>query len=96
MLRYKHFRGVGNELEAAVNAWLADFEPDVTQMVQTSNPDGTISLSMLFEESFRSQERRLSASYGVPTPGRAPASTLPDEPLQVPVEPGTPQDTPGP
>jgi hypothetical protein len=93
MLRFKHFSGPSAELEQAVNQWLSDFEPDVTQMVQTGNDDGSLNISFLFEESFRGQERRLSAGYG----GRSapPAASMPDKPLQVPVEPGDPVDQSG-
>src|SRR5579872_1543105 len=90
MPRFKHFSGVGTELEQAVNQWLTEFEPDVTQMVQTVSGDGSLSISFLFEESFRGQELRLSAGYGQ----RAPVTT-PDKPVRVPIEPGQPLDEPG-
>ena len=61
MLRFKQFFGTGPDLEQAVNDWLDTFEPEVSQMVQTTDGKGTVVLGFLFEESFRGQERRMSA-----------------------------------
>jgi hypothetical protein len=61
MLRYKQIGGSGQPLEDSVNAWLEQFEPDVTQMVQTQLSDGSLMIGFLFEESFRAQELRLSS-----------------------------------
>lgn len=91
MLRFKQFVGNGDDLELAVNGWLARFEPDITQMVQTAREDGTVVISFLFEESFRAQELRMDEERGMPADLRAavPASTIPDQPLTVPIEPGS-------
>ncbi len=89
MLRFKQFSGAGNDLEGQVNGWLEQFEPDVRQMVQTT--DGTrVVVSFLFEESFRGQELRLSDEHGVSAVDATnPADTMRDRPLRVPEEPGT-------
>jgi hypothetical protein len=60
MLRFKHFNGAGQELEESINEWLAAFEPEVSQMVQTVDRGGLVTIGFLFEESFRGQERRMS------------------------------------
>jgi hypothetical protein len=88
MLRFKQFSGAGDDLQASVNAWLEAFEPDVTQMVQTT--DGrSIVISFLFEESFRGQERRLSGEHGMAVDeAPLPAGMMRDEPIRVPQEPG--------
>ena len=90
MVRFKQFSGKGPELEQAVNSWLNEFEPDVTQMVQTIGADGTIMLSLLFEESFRGQELRMASERGIvaATVPAVPEATIPDRPLEVPQEPG--------
>lgn len=95
MVRFKQFMGRGHELEHAVNAWLMEFNPDVTQMAQTVNQDGTVCLAILFEESFRGQELRLS-SERTRRVADAPISTssVPDRPIRVPIEPGTERDEP--
>ena len=90
MLRYKQFSGQGVELEAAINRWLMEFEPDVTQMVQTEVSDGSLIISFLFEESFRGQELRFSSEHGISRSDTAPVpmETIPDEPIQVPGDTG--------
>jgi hypothetical protein len=60
MLRFKHFSGAGRDLEEAINRWLEEFEPEVSQMVQTVEASGVVTIGFLFEESFRGQERRMS------------------------------------
>ncbi len=87
-MRFKQFVGVGRDLEDAVNAWLAETEPDITQMVQTQLENG-IALGFLYGESFRGQELRYAQEGGI-TGGLEPAVTtdqFPDKPLQVPMEP---------
>ena len=92
MLRFKQFMGRGLELEQVVNEWLGEFEPDVTQMMQTVDVEGAVTLSFLFEESFRGQERRLSEEHDTARAARPamPASSIPDRPIRVPEEPGQP------
>lgn len=89
-MRFKHFAGKGSELEEWVNSWLVEFEPDVRLMAQTAASDGTVSVSFLFEESFRGQERRLASEHGVPEEDEppVPADRIPDRPIVVPQEPG--------
>lgn len=89
MLRFKTFTGTGPELEQKVNAWLAEYEPDITHMVQTVD-GGRVTVSVLFDESFRGQEIRLSEERGVAnaTAPAVPADTIPDKPIIVPEEPG--------
>lgn len=70
MLRFKQITGQGQELENAVNGWLEEFEPDVSQMVQTALDDGTVLMSFLFDESFRGQERRLASKPSTPVATR--------------------------
>jgi len=90
MVRFKQFFGSVADLEAAVNAWLAEYEPDVTQMVQTVGHAGTITLSLLFEESFRGQEIRMASERGLRNANvpAVPESAMQDTPIQVPQEPG--------
>lgn len=90
MMRFKHFVGSGPELDEEINRWLAEYEPDVTHVVQSSDGD-TLSISFVFDESFRAQELRLSEERGMTqaTIPPVPADTIPDKPLVVPQEPGT-------
>ncbi len=90
MLRFKQFHGSGNELEQAVNGWLAELEPDVTYMVQTTDGAGKVTISFLFEESFRGQEIRFQSERGLSRTNMrpAPAESLPDKPIPVAEEPG--------
>ena len=84
MLRFKHFSGRGEDLEAAINGWLGEFEPDVSQMTQTVSADGTVLISLLYEESFRGQELRLSAEHRMRnSPPPVPPEVAPDEPIIV-------------
>lgn len=89
MLRFKQFVGSGDELESRVNQWLESNEPDITQMAQTVDGDTGIVISFLFEESFRGQELRYAAESGMSaaTEPAVPADTIPDVPVQVPMEP---------
>lgn len=68
MLRYKQFSGSGVELEQAINAWLARYEPEVTHMVQTPTDAGAVTISFLFEETFRAQELRMAEETATPAP----------------------------
>ncbi len=88
-MRFKQFTGSGPELEQAVNAWLVEFNPDVTQMTQTMNQAGTVCLAILFEESFRGQELRISSERSRRVDVPVPTSNIPDRPITVPIEPGT-------
>jgi hypothetical protein len=89
MMRFKHFVGSGPELDQMINHWLADYEPDVTHVVQSTDGD-TIIVSFLFDESFRSQEQRMSEERGMThaTIPAVPSDTIPDKPVIVPQEPG--------
>jgi hypothetical protein len=94
-VRFKYFTGTGADLERAINGWLEDFEPDVTDVVQTVAPDGSLTVGFLFEESFRGQEKRFSLEHGMAQEAPAiPPGAIPDKPLTVPVEPGTPVSEP--
>jgi len=87
VLRFKHFSGTGEALQTAVNDWLSENEPDVTQMTQTVDGNGHVVLSFLFEESFRGQELRLSSERTKSRGGQQPAplaGTL-DDPIKVEV-----------
>lgn len=90
MVRFKQFSGSVADLESAVNAWLEEYEPDVTQMVQTVGQDGTVTLSMLFEESFRGQEIRMASERGLRNANvpAVPEAAMEDKPITVPQEPG--------
>lgn len=87
MLRFKYFSGSGGELESAVNAWLETYEPEVTQMSTAVVGDG-VSVSFLFDESFRGQERRLAEQRGMSMEDeiRVPESNLPDDPVHVAID----------
>lgn len=88
MLRFKQFTGAGDDLQEQVNGWLEQFEPDVRQMVQTTDGNRVV-ISFLFEESFRGQELRLSDEHGMSTVESAYAGqTAQDRPIPVPEEPG--------
>lgn len=95
MLRYKQFSGKGSELEETINRWLEQFEPDVTQMVQTVAEDNSVFISFLFEESFRGQEIRLSAEHGVSShvAPAIPPEAYPDRPLTVQEDPVPPAES---
>ena len=92
MLRFKHFSGPGESLEDSVNEWLEEFEPDITQMAQTVGPDGILNISIVFEESFRGQERRLSSESGMDAATRPsiPMVDMRDEPLRVSIDDAAP------
>lgn len=89
MLRFKYFAGSGADLEGAINDWLREFEPEVTYMTQASHGENIV-ITFLFDESFRGQERRLTAERGTayPTMPPVPSDSIPDTPLKVPIEPG--------
>jgi hypothetical protein len=89
LLRFKQFAGKGQELENAVNEWLENNEPDITQMVQTVDGHSTVTLCFLFEESFRGQELRYAEESGMSAAVEpaVPADAIPDKPIQVPMEP---------
>jgi hypothetical protein len=90
-VRFKYFTGSGADLEHAINGWLEEFEPDVTEVVQTVASDGALTIGFLFEESFRGQERRFSMEHNMGREAPAiPPGAIPDAPLTVPIEPGTP------
>jgi hypothetical protein len=85
MLRFKHFTGSSSDLEQAINEWLEQYEPEVTQMVQSYDGKGALTIGFLFEESFRGQELRLAAKRGMSgaTVPAVPPELVPDEPLHV-------------
>ena len=85
MLRFKHFSGSGRELEQVINDWLGEFEPEVTHLVQTTDGNGLLAVSFLYEESFRGQELRISLERGMAnaTTPAMPSELVPDEPLSV-------------
>lgn len=88
MLRFKQFFGTSAQIEAQVNGWLAEYEPDVTQMAQTTAADGQVAISFLYEESFRGQERRMGRERGLSDIAPAkPMREIPDEPLELPSDP---------
>jgi hypothetical protein len=89
LLRFKQFVGTGEKLENTVNEWLENNEPDINQMVQTVDGHSTVTLSFLFEESFRGQELRYAEESGMSAAvdPAVPADTIPDKPIQVPMEP---------
>lgn len=97
MLRFKHFQGAGSQLERAVNDWLSEFEPDVTQMAQTVGPNGVTIISFVFEESFRGQELRLSSERNIAERAAVPAISadeMRDKPLHVESPAISPADNP--
>lgn len=89
VLRFKQFVGAGESLEKSVNDWLEANEPDITQMVQTVDGDSTVTISFLFEESFRGQELRYAERSGMAgaIEPAVPADVIPDRPIHVPMEP---------
>jgi hypothetical protein len=89
LLRYKQFVVTDGELEVVINEWLEKNEPDITQMVQTVDGNGGVTISFLFEESFRGQELRYAAESGMSEAlePAVPAGSIPDEPVIVPMEP---------
>jgi hypothetical protein len=94
--RFKHFQGAGVELETAINRWLDDFEPDIAQMAQTVDSRGTLTISFVYDESFRGQELRLDnehhmAGASIPV---APESVMPEDP--VPLQSTRPERGPDP
>jgi hypothetical protein len=96
MPRYKQFHGSGSELERAVNSWLDEYEPDVTQMAQTVDGNGSVVVGFIYEESFRGQERRLDTEHGmakVKGPS-SPEAVMPEDPVHVRVNPPEQADPP--
>lgn len=89
MPRYKQFCGSGPELEARVNAWLEEFEPDVTLMSQSVENSGSVTLGFLYDESFRGQERRLDNEHGMKQAAEtvAAGATMPEDSVQVRITP---------
>ncbi|HZS93817.1 MAG TPA: hypothetical protein VFA78_03400 [Chloroflexota bacterium] len=87
-LRFKLFRGAG--IEAEINAWLEQFEPDVSQMTQTVGEDGAVTVSFLFEESFLGQEKRFSQEHGMESKPVVSPESIPEPPLKVSDEMGYP------
>jgi hypothetical protein len=89
MLRFKVFSGSSQDVERKVNHWLAEYEPDIAHMAQTGTDDSLV-ISIVFDESFRGQEIRLSEEHAInnATGPAVPAGSIPDEPLIVPQEPG--------
>ena len=51
MLRFKMFAGPGAEVEGAVNQWLIEYEPEITQMAQTADGDSVV-ISFVFDHVF--------------------------------------------
>lgn len=90
MLRFKLFSGPRAGIESEINQWLAEYDPDVTKMLQSVDGNGGVTITFLFDESFRGQELRLSEEQEagrtrLVEPGSAPL----DDAIVVPVEPGT-------
>lgn len=89
MTRFKQFMGNKQELEPAINAWLAESDPDITFMGQTVGGDGAVCVSFLYDESFRGQELRWEEEHHVTAhEAPVPADEFPDKPIRVPEEPG--------
>jgi hypothetical protein len=90
LVRFKQFSGNGPSLEQAINSWLDEFEPDVSQMTQTVGAGGDVVISFLFDESFRGQELRLSRESGMETATEpvVSAEEIPGRPVHVSEEPG--------
>ena len=95
MPRYKQFQGSGAELERAVNSWLDEFEPDVTQMAQTVDGNGSVLLGFIYEESFRGQERRLDTEHGMANAKEpiAPEGVMAEDSVQVEATPAEPHES---
>ena len=89
MPRFKIFQGSGAELETLINSWMDEYEPDVTLMSQTVDASGAVTLSVLYDESFRGQERRLDNEHGMAKVGGpvAPESVMPEDHVQVRLTP---------
>jgi hypothetical protein len=95
LTRFKQFQGSGADLERAVNRWMEDFEPDITQMAQTVSADGGVTVSFIYEESFRGQELRLDNEHGMLAAARQAAEAeLPPEQIAVRATP--PEGSTGP
>jgi hypothetical protein len=83
--RFKHFHGVGAELESAINRWLDAFEPDIAQMAQTVDPNGNLVISFVYDESFRGQELRRDHEHAMADAAKkpVPAAVTPEDPVDV-------------
>ncbi len=90
MLRFRHFTGVGPELDRVVNEWIQLEEPDIRFMSQSGLSDGGIGLCLVYEEGFAAQERRMTREHGLERGEPPPPSARErrDIPLKVPTEPG--------
>jgi hypothetical protein len=84
VLRFKYFAGNGAQLESQINGWLETYEPEITQM-STAVVGDSVTISFLFDESFRGQERRLSEQRGISANDEiaVPERFLPDDTIQV-------------
>jgi hypothetical protein len=71
MLRFRHFSGSGASLDEAINRWIQEEDPDVRFMAQSQLPDGSVTVSFIYEESFVAHGRRLSREHGLDS-GRPP------------------------
>lgn len=87
-MRFKSFSGDGEGLERDINTWLGKFEPDVSEMSQTVGPNGQLIVSFLYEESFRGQERRITAEHDMEEPPIENLESIPGRTIRVPEEPG--------
>lgn len=90
MLRFRHFAGIGSELDRAVNEWIQLEEPDIRLMTQSGLADGGMAVSFVYEEGWAAQERRLTREHGLER-GEPPAPSpieRRDVPIKVPTEPG--------
>jgi len=60
VLRFKHFRSGAESLETSINEWLDQSQPDVKFMGQSTNANGDVVISFLYEEGFMATEQRLT------------------------------------
>jgi hypothetical protein len=61
MLRFKAFSGSDvSAVEAQINAWLHNADPDVKLMDQSVAVDGRVLVGFLYEEGFIATENRLA------------------------------------
>ncbi len=78
-MRFRHFSGLGSELDEAISEWIQQ-GADIHFMSHSQQPDGTITVCFVYQESFAAQERRLSAEQGMVETRTA---HLPPEPVHV-------------
>lgn len=63
-MRFRHFSGLGSDLDDEISAWIQQ-GADIHFMSHSQQPDGSLTVCFVYQESFAAQERRLMAEQGL-------------------------------